>query len=138
MTSSTAASTLSGRIKRLARWGLLGLTSLVFVASGAGKLAASTRLVEGFLAWGYPLWFMYAVGAAEVIGGVLLLMPERRVLGAPLLFWGSATLGLIMAGAVGTHLMHSEYGALALPAALLGLVLWLGHSSRPEHLPWGA
>lgn len=136
MTSSTAAPTLQGRVKRLTRWVLLGLASLVFVASGAAKLAGSARMVEGFQAWGYPVGFMYAVGVVEVLGAVLLWMPGRRVLDASLRFWGASALSVIMLGAVGTHLMHGEYAALALPAALLGLVLWLSRSSRPERLPW--
>ena len=56
------------------RGGLLlrGLLTVVFVAAAGMKFAAVPFEVAGFARFGYPLWFMYAVGAAQLVGAALL------------------------------------------------------------------
>jgi len=88
--------------------------ALVFFASGAAKLAGLDFELEAFQRWGYPLWFMYATGAFEVLAAVLLLAPRTTVATA-------ATLAAFMVGAVGTHVVHVEWGMLAVAATVLGL-----------------
>jgi uncharacterized membrane protein YphA (DoxX/SURF4 family) len=79
---------------------------------------------EKFVAWGYPGWFAYVVGAAELLSAVLLLLPRRRFLGATLL-------AFILTGAVTTHIInHDSLGnSLAAPidlviAAVVALAYW--------------
>ncbi len=88
--------------------------ALVFFASGAAKLAGLAFEIEAFQRWGYPLWFMYATGAFEVLGAIALLIPRSS---AP----AAATLAALMVGAVGTHVVHAEWGMLVVAAVLLGL-----------------
>lgn len=88
--------------------------ALVFLASGAAKLAALDFEIEAFQRWGYPLWFMYAIGAFEVLGGILLLVSRTSVAAA-------ATMAAFMIGAVATHVVHAEWGMLAVAAILMGL-----------------
>ncbi|MDA6077694.1 DoxX family protein [Edwardsiella anguillarum] len=51
-------------MQRILTWGLL----IIFLASGVAKLAGLAFEQAAFARWGYPLWFMYAVGAAETLG----------------------------------------------------------------------
>jgi uncharacterized membrane protein YphA (DoxX/SURF4 family) len=93
------------------------LLALVFLLSGAAKLAGLEFEIRAFERWGYPLWFMYLSGVVEIAGAVGLLIPRLSALTA-------ACLALFMSGAVGTHLIHSEWlmsyiaGSIMLAAAL--------------------
>jgi putative oxidoreductase len=88
------------------------LLALVFFASGAAKLAGLEFEIAAFEGWGYPLWFMYAVGLVEVIGAVLLVLRHTSALAA-------AGLAAFMIGAVGTHVLHAEWGMLVVASTIL-------------------
>ncbi|MFB9662399.1 DoxX family protein [Glycomyces mayteni] len=69
---------------------LLGV--FMIAASGAPKLFGVESAAEGFDTIGWGDWFMYAIGALEVAGGVGLLIPRVSGLAA-------TGLGLLMIGA---------------------------------------
>ena len=94
-----------------ALWGLKGLLAAAFLGAGGSKLAGVPKLKENFARWGFPGWFRSFVGAAEIAGGLGLLVAQTRAAAA-------ACLAVLMAGAAATHLKHREYGP-AVPAALL-------------------
>ena len=96
---------------------LTAVLSLIFVLSGGAKLAGLDFEIQAFERWGYALWFMYATGAAEVAGGLALWWKRWSA-------WASAGLSMVMVGAVGTHLLHAEWGMLAVASAILGLSVW--------------
>jgi uncharacterized membrane protein YphA (DoxX/SURF4 family) len=54
-----------------------------------------------FVNWGYPAWFAYVVGAAEIVAAILLLLPRRRFLGA-------VVFAFILTGAVATHIINHD------------------------------
>lgn len=101
------------------------LLALVFAASGVAKLVALDFEVQAFTRWGYPLWFMYATGAAELAGAVGLLVRRLSALAA-------AALAALMLGAVGTHVIHAEWGMLALATTILSLAAWRAWQGRWE------
>jgi putative oxidoreductase len=72
------------------------LLALVFLASGLAKLASLEFELVAFERWGYPIWF----------GGIGLII--QRFSAA-----AGAALALMMIGAIGTHVIHSEWGMLA-------------------------
>ena len=80
---------------------LRGLLTAVFLVAAVMKFAAVPFEVEGFVRFGYPLWFMDVVGALQLLGAVLLWTPGCVALGAGLL-------AVLMAGAVGSHLENLE------------------------------
>jgi uncharacterized membrane protein YphA (DoxX/SURF4 family) len=109
---------------RRAVTGLCWLLALSFVAGGVAKFApgetfAGAPYSEQFADWGYPSWFRFVVGAGEIVGAVLLLFPRRRFLGA-------ALLGVILVGAVLTHVVNQDPVSEAVMAptclALVGIV----------------
>lgn len=101
------------------------ILALVFALSGAAKLAGLEFEVQAFARWGYPLWFMVAVGAAEVTGALALLVPRLQALAA-------AALSALMVGAIGTHVIHAEWGMLAIASAIFALSAWRAWRGRAE------
>ncbi|MGD9341157.1 MAG: DoxX family protein [Chromatiales bacterium] len=94
---------------------------LVFGVSGLQKLFYLDVPAGEFAVWGYPRWLLFAVGAAELLGALLLQRARWRVLGAWMLS------GVVVAAAY-THLRHVEYAAMWRPVilgAMLVLILWL-------------
>jgi uncharacterized membrane protein YphA (DoxX/SURF4 family) len=77
-------------------------------------------LITRFRGGGYPDRFYFAVGLAELVGSILLLVPRLAKVGAlPLI--------VVMAGATATHFLHREPQAIItlVVLALLCLVLYL-------------
>jgi putative oxidoreductase len=93
-----------------------GLLAVVFFASGVVKLIPLDVAVQGFARWGYPDWFRIAVGLAEVVGAVLLVVPSAQWIGA-------AGLSIMMVGAAITHLMTQGEAARVLVPVVLFLLL---------------
>ncbi|MFN3616693.1 MAG: DoxX family protein [Aquabacterium sp.] len=96
---------------------ITALLSLIFVLSGSAKLAGLEFEIQAFDRWGYALWFMYAIGVAEIAGGLALWWSRMSA-------WASIGLNMLMMGAVGTHILNAEWGMLAIASAIFGLSLW--------------
>ncbi len=97
------------------------LLGLAFVGAGASKLVGAEQMVDDFVRFKYPRWFMYFTGAVEGIGALGLLagifVPVLALLGGSLL---AAT----MVGAVFTHIRAGDSVSRTLPPVVL-LVLAL-------------
>jgi putative oxidoreductase len=116
----------------VALWVIRGLLALAFVAAGGAKLYGVPMLVEEFQHIGLGQWFRYVTGGLEIVGAILLLLPQKAVFGALLLI-------CIMVGAVITHLF--VIGGSAVPAIVLlalnavvayaerGRIAWLAETS---------
>lgn len=94
--------------------------TVLFLTAGGAKLIAEPMMMQMFDQWGFPAGFMYAVGVVEVAGGVMLLIPQVRRIGASLLL-------IVMLGALGTHLMHGEWARLLAPLAVILAILTVGN-----------
>src|ERR1700722_6256100 len=93
-------------------WAPSGLMALTFLAAGAGKVGAVKPSPENFARWGLSPTIMRAVGTAEILGAIGLLIPRA----AP---FAAVGLGLLMLGAVRTGVVHGEPLHIALPAVLI-------------------
>ena len=105
------------------------LLALAFFASGAAKLASLEFEIVAFERWGYPLWFMYFVGVVEVTGALLLLIRRTSVL-------AGAALAVFMVGAIGTHVLHAEWGMLVVASIIMLLAArhgWRARAPTPAH-----
>jgi uncharacterized membrane protein YphA (DoxX/SURF4 family) len=120
------------RWRRRLLGGLCWLLAAAFLVGAVtkflpGETFAGPPYSEKFADWGYPSWFRFVVGAGELVGAVCLVIPRRRFLGA-------AVLGVILVGAVVTHIVNQdpvgESAAAPVNLALVALVAW---ASRPEH-----
>ena len=109
-------------------WIVSIFAGLAMVAVGQGKFTNPELWATWFESWGYPGWFMTLVGAAEVLGGLSLLIPKT----AP---YGAAGLIIIMLGALFT-VVTNESGRFTPPPVLMYLTLFsiIVWFRRPEWL----
>lgn len=78
---------------------VLGVAHLIF---GATKLIGQADLTKEFTqVWHFPLWFMYFVGVAQVLGGIGLFTRQLRM---P----ASLSMALIMIGAIVTTIISGQ------------------------------
>jgi putative oxidoreductase len=82
-------------------WVLRLLLATLFAIQGVVKLSGSPVWVSRFSEWGYPDHFYLAVGVAELLGAIGLLIPR-------LANFGALVLVVIMIGATATHIVHRE------------------------------
>lgn len=99
--------------------------AIIYLATGLRKLFGAGSIVADFMSWGYSPLFMYFIGIIELLGAITLLIPQTRVLAIP-------SLGVVMLGAIGTHLLNEEYLQVLLPLAMLVLLGVLFMMSREE------
>lgn len=102
--------------------------ALLFLASGLSKLGGIPLQEHLFDAFGFPRWFMYAVGGAELVGATLIAIPSTRPYGAMLL-------AVVMIGAT----LSRAFTGVALPlmfsdALLASTCIWIAREDRPAFL----
>jgi uncharacterized membrane protein YphA (DoxX/SURF4 family) len=111
------------RVKQVAVWIVTLFLAVVMVGPGMQKFTGATW-ERMFRAWGYPDNFYLVIGAIEVVGGMLLLIP-RTASAAGIM------LSVVMMGAAVTHRVagdRSGIGELVFAALLLliAYVRWPG------------
>jgi putative oxidoreductase len=99
------------------------LLGIFFIMAGGKKLLGQEAQIDSFFRWGYPLWFLYLIGAIELVGGICLLIPQVR-------FFAVLVLSVTMVGAFLTHLRAGEMAAVPVPLVLLVLLLILAWTMR--------
>ncbi len=88
-----------------------GLLAIAFLAAGLVKLSGAEMMAANFERFGYPVWFMYFVGIAEVAAAIGLFVQRTA-------FYSAVCLGILMIGAAATHLMNDP-AQQAIPALVL-------------------
>jgi hypothetical protein len=96
------------------------LISLIFVGAAVQKF--SGKVAPNWDRWGYSRRFMYAIGIAELVAVALFWWPGLELV-------GTAGLGLVLLGALGTLITHRE-GLSHVALAALTLLLVLAQSYR--------
>lgn len=114
---------------KIVYWILAVLLASAFGLAGFLKVSAHPMEIEIFTRFGYPLWLMYVVGAAELAGALGLIAGRFIDIRLP----RAAAVGLlaVMVGAISSHLMYDPL-PMVLPATVLSILL-LGflYVSRP-------
>lgn len=114
------------KLKLFFTWVLQVILGLEFILAGQAKFSRAdvwTRMFEG---WGYPPQFSYVIGGLEVALAIALFFPKYASKGA-------VALGVIMLGAVVTHIIHGEFpGAIttSILAALLALLFFARKTTK--------
>ncbi|CAN5885906.1 hypothetical protein BH11BAC4_BH11BAC4_06620 [soil metagenome] len=91
---------------------VLGAANLIF---GITKLIGQVDLTKEFTGvWHFPLWFMYFVGVAQVLGGIGLFTRQLRM---P----ASLAMALIMIGAMVTTIISGQ-----IPNVIICFVVLVG------------
>ena len=93
------------RIFSIARAGLVWLATayvaIIFARAGIQKFSSDSGWAHAFAGWGFPVWFRILVGAVELAGAALVLIPRTAA-------YGASALILVMLGAMGTHAWHGH------------------------------
>jgi putative oxidoreductase len=110
---------MASSTRNIIAWILQGLLATAFIASGGNKLLHLPETVAMFTKMGFPAWFPYLIGGAEVLGGIGLLIPRFTRLAA-------AGLMIIMVGAAATHATVIPGGLLPKGIPALALLVLLG------------
>jgi uncharacterized membrane protein YphA (DoxX/SURF4 family) len=88
----------------------------VFVAVGVPKLRGDEKIAANFKRWGYPETIRTAVGAVELLAGVMILV---GIAVQSLAVTGALLLIFIMIGALATHAYHRDPPKQWLPPLVL-------------------
>jgi len=109
-------------------WIISVLLAAIYFFVGGMKLAGSQTVIDEFVRYGYLGWFTYVVGAMEVSGAILLLIPRAAL-------YGAIVLCVVMIGAMFTHLTHQEAPNALGPLVLFGLLVFVATSRRQTAAP---
>lgn len=114
---------------------LCALTGLMFINAGLDKflhyMPMPKDMPEKMIKAGMALmevgWIMPLAGAAEILGGALLIFPRTRALGALVLI-------PVLAGILLTNIMMAPSG-LPIVAVILIVIGWAMYENRAKYLP---
>ncbi len=118
------------RARLIAIWGVSGLLTALYLFSGGSKLLdlqPGGGIAEAAAHFGYPVAFMYFVGACEVAGAVGLLIPRLATLAA-------AGLSILMLGAFVSHLRAGDPIQNAVVPLIALVLLIVGALARRSDL----
>ena len=122
-------------VKNIVLFVLSLLFGLMFINAGLNKFLnympmpenMPEKMLKAMAAFMEIGWLMPLVGAAEVLGGVLIIFPKTRALGALIIF-------PVMVGILLTNIVQSTSG---LPIALIlsAILIWIMYENREKYLP---
>jgi len=118
--SATASSYKVEHMSKLSwRQVLAWALAAFFVAGSLGNIFAARSIIEEYARWGYPTWFHFVTGSLELTTAALLVWAPTRL-------WGAALGCTVMCAALGTVIIHGEYGHAAPPLVVAGLAIVVG------------
>ncbi|MCB9763867.1 MAG: DoxX family protein [Alphaproteobacteria bacterium] len=114
--------------KRLGYWTTTGLTALVMLGSGLGKLTHQQPLVESMEHLGYPEYLLTILGIAYLAAAVVILAPRLPRLKE----WAYAGIIIAMFGAFASHLLVGDGVGQIAPAVLIAGLALGSYALRPD------
>lgn len=111
------------------------LFGLMFINAGLNKFLnympvpehLPEPLVKAMTAFMQIGWLMPLVGFAEILGGLLVIFPRTRALGALVIF-------PVMVGILLTHILIDTSG-LPIALVLAAILLWIMYECRQKYFP---
>jgi putative oxidoreductase len=111
------------------------LFGLMFIFGGVGKFITlapppkdlPAALIKGMTAVMEVGWLMPLIGIAEIVGGILIIFPRTRALGALIIF-------PVMVGIFLTTVTQNING-LPMTLALAAVLIWIMYDNRERYLP---
>lgn len=113
------------KAKRTGYWVSSVALSAVYLATGIPKLSQLGELMHRFQEWGYSEDFLLFVGASEFLAGILLLVPRVSA-------YAAIYLGILMSGAIYTHLAFDSPIWALLPAFCLAFLFFVAYEGWQE------
>ena len=116
----TAARRRWERARRTGYWASTVILALVYMSAGLPKLTGLNDLMHRFSEWGYSENFMLFIGASEFVAAIFLLIPATSL-------YAATYLGVIMVGAIYTHLAFDPVIWVLLPAFCLSFLGFIAY-----------
>jgi uncharacterized membrane protein YphA (DoxX/SURF4 family) len=107
-------------------WIIASLLAVAFLAAGLMKVAQPPeKLVASGMGWAgdYSPGAVKAIGAAEILGGIGLVLPGALDIAPVLVGWAALGLAVTMVGAAVVHVRRKEAQMVPINAVLLILAL---------------
>jgi len=105
-------------------WIIQGLLVFAFCGAGAMKISQPIDVLAVQMNWMnyFQPWMIRSIGIAEILCGMLLILPVViKLIPSQLIVLAGAGLSILMIGAVGTHILLGEFDQL-MPATILLLL----------------
>jgi uncharacterized membrane protein YphA (DoxX/SURF4 family) len=112
----------------IALWIVQGLLGLIFVITGSFKFFQSRqKVIESGGTWAveFKPGTIKLIAGAELVSGLLVIVPKLLGRGGCLTFAGAACIALIMAGAIYTHIRRKEYQHALINTVFLLMALFV-------------
>jgi uncharacterized membrane protein YphA (DoxX/SURF4 family) len=111
------------------------LFGLMFINAGLNKFFhymptpknISEKMMKAFNAFMEIGWLMPLVGFAELVGGILIIIPKTRALGALIIL-------SVMVGILLTNIIQDKTG-LPIALVLSAILGWIIYENREKYLP---
>ena len=126
---------MASTIKSKILTGLTIIFGLFFINAGLDKFLhympvpadLPEKMLKAFAAFTEIGWLMPLVGFAELVGGIMVIIPKTRALGALIIF-------PVMVGIFLTNIVQSITG---LPIAIVfgAILIWIMYDQREKYLP---
>jgi len=112
--------------RKVSYWATTGIVAVMSCVAGLSYLSGSQQAVEGFAHVGYPQQLRVLLGAAKLLGAIVLLVP-----GVPTLKeWAYAGFTFAWIAAVVAHYVARD-GATAFAPLVLLVLLAVSYVTRP-------
>ncbi len=85
------------------------------------------ELAKDFEAFNEIIWLMPLIAIAEIIGGLLVILPKTRALGALIIF-------PVMLGVLLTHIFVDP-SQISVAIVIWTILLWIIYDNREKYLP---
>lgn len=118
----------------IALWIVQGLLGLLFVITGSFKFFQSREKViasGGAWAQDFAPGTVKTIAGAELISGILVIVPRLLGHGHYLSFAAAACIAVIMTGAIYTHIRRKEFQHAAINAVFLLMALFVAYAFKP-------
>lgn len=99
-------------------WIATALFCFGMLASGLAQLFHTKAMIDLVTPLGYPLYFLYIIGAWKVLGVIAVLVPRFKLLKE----WAYAGFFFVMTGAFVSHLASGDYSIKGLIGPLMQTV----------------
>ncbi len=126
---------MKGSIKSKVLFIVSLLFGLLFIVFGMDKFIhfmpmpkdLPEKMMKAFLAFTEIGWLMPLVGVAEIVGGLLVIIPRTRALGALIIF-------PVMVGIILTNIVQDQSG-LPIAGVFGAILVWIIIENKEKYLP---
>jgi uncharacterized membrane protein YphA (DoxX/SURF4 family) len=118
----------SGRMLNVLLWILQVLLALLFMFAGVMKFVMPVEEMTKQIA--LPGWFLHFIGAAEILGGIGLVLPWILRIRTGLTPLAAAGLVVIMIGATAVNLKIGQSGGVLMTVVIGLLLVFVAYNRR--------